>query len=190
MGKLIVGTTMSLDGFMADRNGDLSPLYPDLDALRKSDFLQEQIRTTGAALMGRRTYDLGQGDYTGYEFQVPIFVLTHHPPPQGPKGENERLKFIFVTEGIESLVEQARAAAGPKDVQVIGGADISRQILRQGLADELSIGIAPVLLGEGLKFFQDDDYEALMLEPAGSMEAAGATYLSFRIIRPDRRRTT
>ncbi len=182
MGKLIVGTTMSLDGFMADRNGDLSPLYPDLDALRRSDFLQEQIRTTGAALMGRRTYNLGQGDYTGYEFQVPIFVLTHHPPTRGPKGENDRLKFFFVTEGIHRGVERARAAAGEMDVQVIGGADISRQILESGLADELSIGIAPVLLGQGLKFFNGVDMKKLHIEPTGSMEAVGATYLHYRVL--------
>jgi len=80
MAKLIIGTTLSLDGFMADRHGDLSPIYADLNEFRQSDFLQEQVRTTGAVVMGRRTYDVAQGDLTGYEFQVPIFVVTHHPP--------------------------------------------------------------------------------------------------------------
>lgn len=185
MAKVIVGTTMSLDGFMADRKGNLSLLY-DLDALRQSDFLQEQIRTTGAAIMGKRTYEMAQGDLTGYEFQVPIFVLTHHPPAQGPKGQNEKLKVFFVTEGIESLIEQARAAAGRKDVQFIGGADLARQILEKGLADELTIGIAPILLGEGLRFFPDGLLGEMKLEPIGSMKAAGVTYLSYRITKKTR----
>jgi dihydrofolate reductase len=68
---------MSLDGFVNDPNGDVSRLYPDLDALRKTVILQEAIKTTGAVVMGRGAYDMAQGDFTGYEFQVPIFVLTH-----------------------------------------------------------------------------------------------------------------
>ncbi len=182
MAKIVLGTTMSLDGFIADRHGDINPLYPDLDALRQSEFLQESIRRTGAALMGRRTYDLGQGDYTGYEYQVPIFVLTHHPPAQAAKGENERLKFIFVTDGVESAVRQARAAAGDGEVQFIGGANTAQQILRLGLFDELEIGIRPILLGEGLRFFAPDA-PPLALEKIGSMEAPGATYLRYRVIK-------
>src|SRR5574342_140481 len=81
MGKVIVGTTMSLDGFINDRTGSLAPLYPDLARLRETDMLQESMESTGAVLMGRHAYDLADGDFTGYEYQVPIFVLTHHPPP-------------------------------------------------------------------------------------------------------------
>jgi dihydrofolate reductase len=182
MGKVIVGATLSLDGFMADRNGDLSPLYPDLDALRQSAYLQEQIRNTGAAIMGRYTYDLGLGDLSDYEFQVPIFVLTHNPPAEGPKGQNDRLKVYFVTEGIDAAVERAKAAAGEKDVQVIGGADVSRQILERGLADELGIGIAPVLLGDGLRFFDGFETEDYTLEKISTQEAAGATYMQFKLV--------
>ncbi len=72
MGKVILGTTMSLDGFIADRHGDVSRLYPDLDALRKTEMLQEEIRTTGAVVMGRHAYDMAQGDLTGYEFRCCI----------------------------------------------------------------------------------------------------------------------
>src|SRR5205085_8747256 len=104
MGKVIVGATMSLDWFMNDRHGDVSRLYPDLQALRSIEMLQEEIRTTGAVVMGRRAYDMAEGDLTDYEFQVPIFVLTHHPPEQGPKGENDRLTVTFVTNGIQSAI--------------------------------------------------------------------------------------
>src|SRR5438876_7953215 len=97
MGKVIVGTTMSLDGFIADRNGDLSRLYPDLGALRKTEMLQDSIRNTGAVVMGRHAYDLAQGDLTDYEYQVPIFVLTHQAPEKEAKGQNERLTITFVT---------------------------------------------------------------------------------------------
>lgn len=185
MAKLIIGTTLSLDGFMADRHGDLSPIYADLNEFRQSDFLQEQVRTTGAVVMGRRAYDVAQGDLTGYEFQVPIFVVTHHPPAHGSKGENDKLKVYFVTDGIRAAIDQARGAAGNKNVLVIGGTDVSRQILENGLADEFSIGIAPVLLGKGLRFFDGPPYQALKLDPAGSMNAAGATFLRYRISRKD-----
>src|SRR5438477_1441326 len=129
MRKVIVGTTMSLDGFIADRNGDLSRLYPDLGALRKTEMLQDSIRNTGAVVMGRRAYDMAEGDLTGYEYQVPIFVLTHEPPEKEAKGQNERLRITFVSGGIESAIEKARAAAGDKDVTVIGGADTAQQCI-------------------------------------------------------------
>jgi dihydrofolate reductase len=127
MGKVILGTTMSLDGFINDRNGSVSRLYPDLAALRKTEMLQESIKTTGAVVMGRRAYDMAEGDFTDYEFQVPIFVLTHDAPEKAAKGENERLTFTFVTGGIESAIEKAKVAAGDKYVTVIGGANTAQQ---------------------------------------------------------------
>jgi dihydrofolate reductase len=183
MSKVIVGTTMSLDGFVANRNGDELVLYPDLEAFTKTAMFQQQILTTGAAVMGRHTYDRAQGDMTGYEFQIPIFVLTHQPPKQGPKGQNDKLKVTFVTDGIESVLEKAKAAAGNKDVLIIGGANVSQQCIKEGLADELSIGIAPLLLGEGLRFFEHLDAEDLKLERIGTAEAAGATYIRYRVLK-------
>jgi dihydrofolate reductase len=88
MGTVLAGMMMSLDGFIQDRNGSVARLYPDLDALRQTDVLQEASRTTKAVVMGRRAYDMAQGDCSGYEFQVPIFVLTHAAPQQVVKGEN------------------------------------------------------------------------------------------------------
>src|SRR5438034_7898650 len=120
-GKRDAGATLSLDGFMSDRHGDISRLYPDLEALRRTEMLQEEIRTTGAVVMGRRAYDMAEGDLTDYEYQVPIFVLTHHLPAKAVKGENDRLTVTFVTEGIHRAIEQAEAAAGDKQVTVVGG---------------------------------------------------------------------
>src|SRR5438128_4962337 len=118
MGNVIVGATMSLDWFMNDRNGDVSRLYQDFEALRRTEMLQEEIRTTGAVVMGRRAYDMAEGDLTDYEYQVPIFVLTHHIPEQVVKGENDQLTVTFVTDGIHRTIELAKAAAGEKHVMV------------------------------------------------------------------------
>jgi dihydrofolate reductase len=184
MGKIVAGMTMSLDGFVNDRSGSVSRLYPDLAALGASEMLQESIRTTGAVVMGRHAFAMGDPDaFVGqYEYQVPIFVLTHAAPAKHPK-QDDRLTFTFVTDGIESALRQARAAAGDKNVTVIGGASTIQQCLRAGLADELEVGIAPVLLGEGLRFFDQLGPEPIELERTRVDEAAGITYLTFRVIK-------
>jgi dihydrofolate reductase len=182
-GNVIVGATMSLDGFMNDRHGDVSPLYPDLEALRRTEMLQEEIRTTGAVVMGRRAYNMAEGDLTDYEYQVPIFVLTHHLPAKGAKGENDQLTVTFVTDGIERAIEKAKAAAGDKQVMVVGGANTAQQCLRAGLVDEIHIGIVPVLLGEGLRFFEPLVNEQLKLERTRILESPTRTDLWFRVVK-------
>ena len=183
MAKVILGTTMSLDGFINDRNGSMDYLYPDLDELRKTEMLRDSVKNTGAAVMGRRAYDIAQGDFTGYEFQVPIFVITHHAPQVVAKGENSRLKFIFVTNGIESAIEKAKATAGDRDVTIIGGASTAQQILNAGLVDEIQIGIVPVILGKGLRFFEHINTEEIQLEKIRVLESPGRTDLRFRVVK-------
>lgn len=184
MGQIVLGMTMSVDGFVNDRNGDMGALYPDLEALRKTEFLQNEIRRTGAVVMGRNAFDLANGDLTGYEFQVPIFVLTHHVPEQPVKGENDQLRVTFVTDGVESAVAQARAAAGDKDVTVIGGPNTAQQLIQAGLVDELQIGIMPVLLGDGLRFFQNLDTQQTQLEKVEVIESHDRTDIRFRVVKP------
>lgn len=180
MSKVIVGMTMSLDGYVNDKQGNVGRLYADFDALRKTALFQESIRTTGAVVMGKQAYEMAQGDFTGYEYQVPLFVLTHHSPQTVAKGENDRLRFVFVTDGIESAVRQAIAAAGDKDVTVVGGASTVQQIISAGLADELHVDIMPVLLGGGLRLFEFVDVE---LERLAAREiTTSRTHLAFRII--------
>ena len=183
MGKVIIGATMSLDGFMNDRNGDVSRLYPDLEALRRTEMLEEEIRTTGAVVMGRKAYDMAEGDLTDYEYQVPIFVLTHHPPEKGPKGQNDQLTVTFVTDGIQNAIEKAKAAAGDKHVMVVGGANTAQQCLRAGLVDEIHMGIVPVLLGEGLRFFEPLANEQLELERTRVFESPTRNDLWFRVVK-------
>jgi dihydrofolate reductase len=148
MAKVIAGMTMSLDGFVEDESGSASRLYPDLAALQGTDYMNATIAETGAVLMGKRSFEMGDPDsFVGnYEFQVPIFVVTHEPPEVAPK-QDEHLTFTFVTDGVESAVAHARAAAGDRAVQVIGGVDVIGQLLDAGLVDELRVDVMPVLLG-------------------------------------------
>jgi dihydrofolate reductase len=183
MTRVILGMTMSLDGFIRDQHGSVAPLYPDLAAARDTETMQEAIRTTGAVVMGRRAYDMGEGDFTGYEFQTPIFVLTHRAPTTVAKGENDRLRFHFVTDGIASAIARAKAAAGDRDVMVIGGAQTFQQCLNAGVADELQIAIRPVLLGAGLRLFEHIDAASITLEPIAVTETPTTPELRFRVVR-------
>lgn len=187
MGKVILGMTMSLDGFINDRNGSVEALYPDLAALLETQPMQESIQNTGAVVMGRNSYAMAEDPdwFAGnYEYQVPLFVLTHEPPPPGkhPK-ETDDLSFTFVTDGIESAINQAKAAAGHKDVTIIGATSMVRQCLQAELADELHVDIMPILLGNGLRAFEDLDTESIQLERIKVVELpAGRTHMEFRVI--------
>ncbi|CAN5193101.1 dihydrofolate reductase family protein [soil metagenome] len=183
MAKVIVGMTMSLDGFVADQAGSAERLYPDLAALRGTDYMNAAIEETGAVLMGRRTFEMADPDsYVGdYEFQVPIFVLTHEPPRVAPK-QDEHLTFTFVTDGIPSAIAQAMAAASEKAVQVVGGASVVQQLLLADLVDELHVDVMPVLLGAGIRFFANSDLlERVRLEKIGAQEVGARTSLTFRV---------
>jgi dihydrofolate reductase len=183
MARVIAGMTVSLDGFVQDANGSTDALYPDLAELQDSAYMKAMQERTGAVLMGRRTFDMAgdpDGYADGYELQVPIFVVTHTPPPVEPK-RNERLFFTFVTDGVESAVGQAAEAAGERDVTVVGGVDLNRQLLAAGLVDELHVDVMPVLLGSGLRLF--DGTPPLLLEKLGVEEAGARTSLRFRVVR-------
>jgi dihydrofolate reductase len=184
LAKVIVGVTLSIDGFVADRNGNAGRLYPDLAALRQTAYMKDAIEQTGAVLMGRRTFEMADADsYVGdYEFQVPIFVVTHHPPSVAPK-QDEHLTFTFVTDGVESAIAQAKAAARDKAVQVVGGVSIARQLLGAGLVDELHVDIMPVFLGSGLRSFEGSGLESVRLEKISVQEIGVRTSLRFRMKR-------
>jgi dihydrofolate reductase len=184
LAKVIVGMTVSIDGFVADQNGNAGRLYPDLAALRHTAYMKDAIGQTGAVLMGRRTFEMADADsYVGdYEFQVPIFVLTHHPPSIAPK-QDEHLTFTFVTDGVESAVAQAKAAARDKAVQVVGGVSIAQQLLGAGLVDELHVDIMPVFLGSGLRSFEGSGLESVRLEKISVQEVGARTSLRFRMKR-------
>ena len=182
MATVITGLTGSIDGFFADEHGRIERLYPDLAYLRETSYMRELIAHTGAVIMGRRAFEMGPDDqdwYVGnYEFQVPIFVLTHRPPARMPK-QDEHLTFTFVTDGLASAVAQAKAAARDRDVQAIGGISVVQQLLRTGLADELHIDVMPVVLGAGRRLFEDLD--GLGLEKIDVTETGARTSFRFRV---------
>jgi dihydrofolate reductase len=166
MAKVIAGMTMSLDGFIHDKNGSADSLSPDFHQFLEAPSFKQMVEKTGAAIMGRHTYEMADPFLwinDDYEFQVPIFILTHTVPEKYPRG-NDKLKLIFVPDGIESAVAQAKEAAGEKQVQVIGGADTIQQCLNAGLCDELQVDIMSVFLGEGLRLFENIDAEGIKLE--------------------------
>ena len=184
MGRVIAGMTMSLDGFVADPDGKVDRLYADMAELRRTPSMAATIAATGAVLMGRRTFEMGDPDsYVGdYEFQVPIVVLTTHPPTRPPK-QDDRLTFTFVGDGIAAAVSRAQAAAGTKDVQVVGGASVVQQVLRAGLVDELHLDVMPVLLGGGLRLLENLDPDRVRLETLGVETVGQRTSLRFRLVR-------
>lgn len=184
LGRLIAGMTVSLDGFVADRNGSNEALYPDLEDLQGGEFMNSLIDETGSVLMGRTTFDMAEDPdwYAGnYEFQVPTFVVTHRPPRAKPK-EDENISFTFVTEGVEQAASLAKAAAGDRAVTVVGGPNLIQQLLKGGLVDELHIDVMPILLGEGLRLF-DPGTGSLELEKLGIQEVGARTSMRFRLPR-------
>jgi dihydrofolate reductase len=184
MAKVIVGGTMSLDGYISDPSGSVAALYSDFEAMHDTETMRESQQATGAVVMGRKTFEMAGDTDTyadTYEYQVPIFVLTRTPPARRPK-ENGRLTFTFVTDGIESAIRQARVAAGDKEVQVIAGASTAQQVLRAGLADELHMDVMPVLLGGGLRLF--DELPPIQLERLAVFpQPTGRTQLRFRVVK-------
>ena len=152
--QIVVGLTISLDGFLSDMDRDVGPLYPDFETLRESQHLHGVVRATGAVAMGRRSYEMGNGDVTAHEFQVPIFVVTHEISPAPAKLENAELSFTFVSEGIARTIELPKAAAGPREVTVVGGPDVIQHVLDLNLVDELHFDLRSLLLGDGLRLFE------------------------------------
>lgn len=185
MDRVIVVATISLDGFINDRSGSVAALFPDLGALRDTSPLRESMQGTGAVIMGRNTFAMAEDPdwYAGnYEYQVPIFVLTHQAPLRRPR-QTEALTFTFVTDGIESAVRQAKVAAGNKDVTVIGGTSTASQCIAAGLADELHIDVMPVLLRGGLRLFEDLNHDQVQMERLAVMELpAGRTHIRLRVV--------
>ena len=186
MAKVVIGMTMSLDGFVNDRSGSVGALYADFDTLRDTEPMRESIQNTGAVVMGMNSFDMAEDPdllADNYEYQVPIFVLTHRVPKKKPK-ETAQLTFTFVTDGLESAIKQAKAVAGDKDVNIIGAASTAQQCLRARLADELHVDIMPVLLCNGLRLFENIDTDRIQLERIKVVELPGGrTHLRFRFVK-------
>jgi dihydrofolate reductase len=204
MGKVAADITVSLDGFVAGPNDGLEfPLGErgerlhewvyDLASWREphglpggktnqdSELLDEALKSTGAVVVGRRMFDNAKGWGENPPFHVPVFVLTHEVREKEAKEGGTT--FTFVNDGIESALEQAKAAAADKNVSVGGGANTIQQYLRAGLLDEIQIHIAPMLLGGGVRLFEHLDAERTQLEKARVIDSARVTHVLFRVVR-------
>jgi dihydrofolate reductase len=195
VGKVATGFSTSLDGFIAGPNGDVGPLFDwyfagDTDytvpggrfTLRVSpqsaELLRESYEGMGALVVGRRHFDHARAWGGRHPMDVPVFVVTHSAPREWVY---EGSPFTFVTDGLRSAVEQAKRVAGSRDVGV-GGADVAQQCIRAGLVDEVGIDLVPVLLGEGIRFFDRLGADKIELERTRVIEAPGVTHLRFRVV--------
>jgi dihydrofolate reductase len=154
------------------------------------DLLREATDTTGAFVMGRRMFSGGEGPWEddpradgwwGDEppFGAPVFILTHHA--REPVTKHGGTTYTFVTDGVEAAVAQARVAAGDRNVGVAGGASVAQQCLAAGLLDEIQIHVAPVLLGGGVRLFDNLGSTSRELEATRIVESPGVTHLRFRV---------
>jgi len=213
MTKLTFDITMSLDGFIAGPNQTTEqPLGVGGERLhewvyglrtwreklgleggatnRDSEIVEESVATTGAVIMGRGMFGGGHGpwdeSWEGFwgdepPYHAPVFVLTHHPREAlTMKGGTT---FAFVTDGITSALEQARAAAGGKNVAVAGGASVAQQYLKAGLLDEFQVHVSPILLGHGTRLFDDLGPEPIGLKITRTVESPAVTHVMYTVVR-------
>ena len=195
MGKVIFEISMSLDGFIAGPKDDSNPdrELGGLDLLHDWRFGSqspaeaeayevEKFKSMGAGIVGRRMLDLGIGPWgENPTFHTPIFVLSHEP--REPIHKQGGTTYYFVTDGIESALQQAEEAAGDKDIIVLGGADVAQQYLKAGLLDELHIHLVPILLGEGIPLFENTGTEQIKLEQISVAEAPGVAHFQYRVVK-------
>jgi dihydrofolate reductase len=196
MTKVLAGITTSVDGYVAGPNDGPGkglgeggerlhywvfggPWTYEAEPTGKATgedaaWLEEAMSGLGAVVGGRWTYEAA--DRWGGEnpWGVPFFIVTHRPEEQ-PEGAG----FTFVT-GVAEAVEQARQAAGDKNVHVMGGADVMRQALEADLVDELSIVVAPVILGGGKRLFEGFTKD-IELEHLGVRQSPFATFIDYRV---------
>ena len=211
MGQLTFEISVSLDGFVAGPDaGEEFPLgrggerlhewviklaswreshgRPGGDRGPSDELLRASLARVGAAIMGRRMFSGQEGPWGDEPFEgwwgdeppfgYPVFVLTHHPREPLVKGQTT---FTFVTDGIDSALEQAQAAAGEKNVAISGGADVIQQYVAAGHVDEALLHVAPVLLGGGVRLFDRLGDEPPEFEIAEVIAAPDVTHLRYRV---------
>jgi dihydrofolate reductase len=191
MALVICDMSMSVDGYVTGPNdsrenpfGDGAGMLHDwlFDKATDDDraLVGEIIAGVGTVVMGRRSFDKNEGDGgwgdDGPMGGAPVFVVTHHAPT-----ETYPSAYRFVTDGVASAIEQAKAAAGDKVVG-LHGATVMQQALPLGLVDEIHVHIVPVLIGGGTRLF-DTLPSGIALERVNALVTPAATHLRFRVVR-------
>ncbi|HEU4547184.1 MAG TPA: dihydrofolate reductase family protein [Microlunatus sp.] len=171
LGKVVVNRAMSLDGFIAGPEHEMDWII----AYQSEYSFPEVMASTGAMLVGRRTYEVSRGmsdedtDYDG----GPVFVLTHHPPDEPQPG------VTFLSCSLAEAVSTARAAAAGKNLEILG-ADLASQCLRHGFVDEVLVYVLPVLKGDGVHI-SASGLGTIDLEPFSNTQSGPVTMLRYRV---------
>ncbi len=213
MARLRFQIAMSLDGFIAGPNqSEENPLGEggnqlhewafELAAWREphgrkggevnasTEAVEQALENIGATVMGRNMFGgkgpWGDDPWDGWwgddpPFHTPVFIVTHHA--REPVAKQGGTTFNFVTDGIESALEQAREAAGGKDVALGGGANIAQQYLSAGLIDEMQIHVVPILLRDGARLFDNLGDAEIGLKITRMIDAPGVTHLTYRVVK-------
>jgi dihydrofolate reductase len=200
MGKVIVGLTVSLDGFIAGPDDGLEHplgvggerLFTWMNAGPESNRVNKYLAPPdaslpvveawssecGAIVSGRRTFDIAGGWKDGHPIDVPIFVVTHQAPTEGEWSPRVQ----FVTDGLEQAVALAREVAADRYVSVCA-ADPAQQLLRAGLLDEIEVSVVPYLLGGGVRLFDHLGADPIDLEQISVVPSDGVTHLRYQVVR-------
>lgn len=192
MSKVMFDMSMSLDGYvMATGSTPEEPLGKGGQRLHDwamgdqadRDHLAALVEQLGATICGRRTYDTslpGWGpDGPSGSARKPVIVVTHRAPEESPEGG----VYTFATDGLESALEQARAAADGKTVVIMGGPDVGCQFIRAGLVDQISVHLAPVLFGGGTGMFDHLGDDHIKLEVDAVVDTPLATHVVYNIVK-------
>jgi dihydrofolate reductase len=186
MGKVMFGLSVSLDGFIADKNDDVSEVFAWMGSAWEHfhEIVGDALGENGAVIMGHRSFDMIDNE-NGWVFpdgtapDWPVIVLQSQARASVKKGKTQ---FHFVTDGIESAIKKAKEIAGEKNIALHGASSV-QQALKAGLLDEFHINIAHVLLGEGIRLFDHLGASPIHLERIRTLETPGATHLSFRVVK-------
>ncbi|WP_127505484.1 dihydrofolate reductase family protein [Actinoplanes solisilvae] len=200
--SVFFSVSMSLDGFVAPESADelMGRQWMELQAWvfpqrffranlklggggeegRDNDILQATFERTGASVMGKRMFDAGEHAWPeDAPFHTPVFVVTHEKrdPWERPGGTT----FHFVNDGIEAALDQAREAAGDRDVRIAGGGTTILRYVNAGLVDEFSIALSPVLFGSGIRLFEGVDASKVALKQVRSESSSRVTHLTYSV---------
>ena len=203
-GAVFFSVSMSLDGFIAPRSSEelMGRQWMELQQwVFPQRFFRENLKLgeggeegvdndiaratyerTGVSVMGKRMFDGGEPSWPEEApFHTPVYVVTH--TEREPWERTGGTTFYFVNDGIESALRQAREAAGDRDVRIAGGAETIQQYLDNGLIDEFSITLAPVLFGTGIRLFDRVDPARLALDQARADASSRVTHLTYNAVK-------
>jgi dihydrofolate reductase len=197
MGDVIADMSMSLDGYIADKDGRIDKLtgwFFNGDAevptpnpgvsFRTSEpsaeVLRDALDRVGAIVGGRDYFDAARGWGGAHPMGVPAFIVTHRPPPEGWPAGNDAIRFVY--DGVESAIAQAQEAAGDKIV-ALATPTVTRAALQAGLLDGLSVNLVPILLGEGIPWLAGIADAPVELEGPQVVAGTGVTHLVYRVVK-------